>query len=153
MLSWAHWIIVGATSNVLHAVFLDCRNSFLQHQIIIFVQLRCTAQSMMICHNCFYSTNFEAWIRRLIVEATKAQKSQSAKKFPAERFLLIWYPLGPTYHQKKTPRDPTITKVIFWLVFKMAALIYCEKMKKGKMINYTTFPTFLGSRNPIKILF
>ena len=75
------------------------------------------------------------------------------KKFPAERFLLIWYPCGPTYDQKKNPTDPTATNVFFLLVFKMAALVYCEKMKKSKIINYTTFLTFLGSRNPIKILF
>ena len=86
----------------------------------------------------------------MIVEATKLL---TLKKFADERFLLIWYPRDPTYDQKKTPRDPTATNVFFWLVFKMAALAYSEKMKNGKMINYTCFLAFLGSRNPIKILF
>ena len=55
--------------------------------------------------------------------------------------------------KKKQPRDPTTTNAFFLLVFKMDALVYCEKMKEGKMLNYTTFLTFLGSRNPIKILY
>ena len=75
------------------------------------------------------------------------------KKLTAERFLLIWYPRDPTYDQKKTPRDPTATNMFFWPVFKMAALAYSKKKKNGKMINYTCFLTFLGSRNPIKIIF
>ena len=75
------------------------------------------------------------------------------KKIPAERFLLIWYPIDPTYDQKKTPRHPKRRNVFFLLLFKMAALVYSEKLKNGKMINYTSFLTFLGSRNPIKILF
>ena len=37
-----------------------------------------------------------------IMEATKALKSQTRKKIPDERFLLIWHPKGPTYDQKKT---------------------------------------------------
>ena len=80
-------------------------------------------------------------------------EDSTRKKFPAERFLLIWHPRDPTYDQKKTPRHPTRTNVFFLLVFKMAALVYSVKMKNGKMISYTFFLTFLGSRNPIKILF
>ena len=64
------------------------------------------------------------------------------KKFPAERFLLIWYPRDPTYDQEKPPRDRTRTNVFFLLLFKMAARAYSEKMKNGKMINYTCFLTF-----------
>ena len=87
------------------------------------------------------------------MEATKAQISETRKKLKAERFLLIWYPRDPTYDQKKTPRDPTRTNLFFLLFFKMAARAYSEKMKNGKMINYTCFLTFLGARNSIKILF
>ena len=87
------------------------------------------------------------------METTKALKFPTRKIFPAEQFLLIWYPRDPTYDQKKTPRDPTATNVFFLPVFKMAALADSEKMKNGKMINYTCFLTFLGSRNSIKILF
>ena len=35
------------------------------------------------------------------------------ENFPAERFLLIWYPRDPTYDQKKTPRDPTASNGFF----------------------------------------
>ena len=49
----------------------------------------------------------------LIVEATKALKSQTRKKIPAEPFLLIWYPRGPTYDQKN-PRHPTATNIFLF---------------------------------------
>ena len=52
-----------------------------------------------------------------ILEATKALKSQTQKKIPAERFLLIWYPRGPTYDQKKTKTSDRYQHV-FSLLFK-----------------------------------
>ena len=48
------------------------------------------------------------------MEATKALKSQTRKKIPAEQFLLIWYPRGPTYDQKKNPRHPTASNMFFF---------------------------------------
>ena len=92
-------------------------------------------------------------LNSLMVVFNGGNEDLTRKKIPAERFLLIWYPRDPTYDQKKTPRDPTGSNVFFLLVFKMAALVYSEKMRNGKMINYTSFLTFLGSRNPIKMLF
>ena len=36
---------------------------------------------------------------------------------------------------------------------KWPLLIYCNITKKARIINHTSFPTFLGSRNPMKVLF
>ena len=48
-------------------------------------------------------------------------KGFDPKKNPDKRFLLILY----NRYQR-----------VFWLVFKMAALAYSEKLKNGKMIIY-----------------
>ena len=64
------------------------------------------------------------------MEATKAQIPQTRKNFPAEQFLLIWHPKGPTYDQKKTPSHPNRTNVFFTLLFKY---IWKKSPKSAKL--------------------
>ena len=49
----------------------------------------------------------------ILMEATKAQIPQTRKKFPAEQFLLIWHPKGPTYDQKKPQAIRTVPTCFF----------------------------------------
>ena len=42
---------------------------------------------------------------------------------------------------------------VIWVFSKWPLLVYCYITKKARIIIYTTFPTFLGSRNPMKLLF
>ena len=42
---------------------------------------------------------------------------------------------------------------VIYVFSKWPLLVYCYITKKARIIIYTTFPTFLGSRNPIRLLF
>ena len=62
--------------------------------------------------------------------------------------------LGVLLITKKNPNKTLGVKTCFLAVFsKWPLLIYCNITKNARIINHTSFPTFLGSRNPMKVLF
>ena len=62
--------------------------------------------------------------------------------------------LGVLLITKKNPNKIPCVKTCFLAVFsKWPLLIYCNITKNARIINDTSFPTFLGSRNPMKVIF
>ena len=86
----------------------------------------------------------------LLLEATKDFRGKNSKWHDFCWFCL----LGVLLITKKNPNKIPRVKTCFLAVFsKWPLLIYCNITKNARIINDTSFPTFLGSRNPMKVLF